>query len=90
MYREQWLLSPEFEEYIAEHTGQYPKIGDFKEWKFGFFFSAENNSFEFWQNVNHSIGDHKNVKTCRQCISVTEKTEFFFFMSLFSGIANTE
>ena len=29
--------------------------------------------------VSHSIGDHKNVKTCWQCISLMEKTEFHFF-----------
>ncbi len=31
------------------------------------FFSVENNSMstdKFWQNVSHSIGDYKNVKTC--------------------------
>ena len=52
-------------------------------------FSPENNSSnQFWQKVSHSIGDHKYVKTCRQCMSLIEKTEFhFFFMSLFSGIA---
>ena len=44
-------------------------------------FSAENNSMsdKFWQKVSHSIGNYKNVKTCQQCMSLTEKTEFRFF-----------
>ena len=28
---------------------------------------------------SHSIGDYKNAKTCRQSMSLTEKTEFYFF-----------
>ncbi len=35
---------------------------------------------EFWQKVGHSFSDHKNVKTCGQCMSLMEKkTEFLFF-----------
>ncbi len=34
---------------------------------------------EFWQKVSHSTGDHKNVKTHRQCMSLTEKLNCIFF-----------
>ncbi len=45
------------------------------------FFSAENNSMwtSFGKKLSHSTGDYKNVKTCGQCMSLTEKTEFYFF-----------
>ena len=42
---------------------------------------------EFWQKVNDSLGDYKNVKTHGQCMSLIEKTEFIFFISLLSGFA---
>ena len=38
--------------------------------------------------VSQSVGNYKNIKTCRQCKSLVEQTEFFFFfISLFSGVA---
>ena len=33
----------------------------------------------FGKKVNHSTGEDKFVKTCRQCMSLMEKTEFPFF-----------
>ena len=50
----------------------------------------------FWQKVTHSIGDYKNAKTHRQCMSLTENTEFLFFSlffflnSLLSGLAQLQ
>ena len=35
---------------------------------------------QFWQKVSHSTGDDKYVKTYQQCMSLTEKTEFPFFV----------
>ncbi len=65
-------------------SGQYPKIGEFKKWNFSVFCML----MSFGNKLSHSIGDDKNVKTCQQCMSLTEKTEFhFFFISLSSGIA---
>ena len=63
-----------------EKVGQYPKIGDFKKMEIQFL-SAENNSMwtSFGKKLSHSIGDHKNVKTGPQWMSLTEKTEFHFF-----------
>ena len=57
---------------------QYPKIGDFKKWKFSFFLQK----IIACQQVlakSYSVGDYKNVKTCWQCMSLMEKTEFHFF-----------
>ena len=31
------------------------------------------------ESLSLSLGDYKNVNTCRQCMSLMEKTEFFFF-----------
>ncbi len=46
-------------------------------------FSIENNSSQpVLAKVSHSVGDCKNVKTPRQCMSLTEKKLNFFFLSI--------
>ncbi len=57
---------------------QHPENRELNFWKFSFFHRKLWHVDEFWQKVNHSIGDHKNVKTCRQCMSLMEKTKFLF------------
>ena len=66
--------------------GQYPKIGEFKKWKFSFPTLNNSMSTSFSKKLV-TVGDYKNDKTPGQCMSLTEKLNFIFFISLFSGIA---
>ncbi len=52
-------------------TKKTPKIGENRKWK-----------FSFGKKLSHFIGDYKYVKTHGQCISLTEKIWFPYFLVL--------